>query len=44
MTIKLFELRDTATFIPIFAFDINGADGYLAKRAGYLDRCIVMGS
>lgn len=48
MKIKLFELRDRATFIPIFAFEASKYSGteeenYLLGRAGYGGSCIVVG-
>lgn len=43
MEIKKFELRDYMTFIPIIAIKISGADGWLARRAGYESSCILMG-
>ncbi len=41
--IKHFEIRDRATFIPCFAFDVVG-DSYLTRMAGYGDRCIMFGN
>ena len=35
MTIKLFEIRDAATFIPAMAIRVSGDDGYLMRRAGF---------
>lgn len=35
MNVKLFELRDHATFIPAIAIQVSGDDGWLAQRAGY---------
>lgn len=35
MESKLLEIRDAATFIPALAVKISGADGYLARRAGF---------
>lgn len=32
---KLLEIRDAATCIPVLCTSICGADGYLARRAGY---------
>ena len=43
MIIKLVELRDSMTFVPAVAIEITGADGPLARRAGYRDRCILFG-
>lgn len=40
MTPKLLEVRDAATFIPVLAVSISSADGYLAQRAGFGNRCI----
>lgn len=42
MEIKLFEVRDSATFIPVIGITISGADGYLARRAGFGSRCIYL--
>lgn len=35
MQTKLFEIRDTGTFIPAIATRINGAEHYLLRHAGY---------
>ena len=35
MTIKLFEIRDRATFIPAMAIQVSKADGWLMWRAGF---------
>jgi len=35
MTMKFVEIRDRATFIPAVAFQIDGADDYLARRVGF---------
>lgn len=35
MTSKFVEIRDFATLIPAVAIQIAGADGYLARRAGF---------
>lgn len=35
MTVKLFEIRDSMTFIPVMAIRVSGADGYLMRRAGF---------
>ena len=43
MEIKLFEIRDVATFIPAIAISLERADGYLVRRAGYGHRCIMLG-
>ena len=49
MEIKLFEIRDSATFTPAIAIDMSIAtmtrkEGYLAGRAGYsLNRLILFG-
>lgn len=43
MKTKLIEVRDRMTFIPALAIEVSGADGALARRAGYGDRCIVFG-
>ena len=32
---KLLEVRDSATFIPIVAIELNGEDHYLLRHAGY---------
>lgn len=32
---KLLEIRDAGTFIPIIAVELNGADHYLLRHAGY---------
>lgn len=40
MTAKWFEVRDSMTFIPALAIAVSGADGYLARRAGFGERCI----
>lgn len=37
MEIKLFEIRDIATFVPAMAIRVSGADGYLMRRAGFGD-------
>jgi hypothetical protein len=46
--LKLFELRDAATFIPIFAFRCrpsNQPEGYLLRRSGFgtVSPCVIMG-
>ena len=33
--VKLFEIRDRATFIPAMAIQVSGEDGYLMRRAGF---------
>jgi len=33
--VKLFEIRDRATFIPAMAIRVSGDDGYLMRRAGF---------
>lgn len=43
METKTFEVRDRATFIPMLAIEVSGADGYLARSAGYGDALILMG-
>lgn len=50
MKLKLLELRDHATFIPIFAFrcrEENEAQRYLLSRAGFGprgdSRCVIVG-
>ncbi len=49
MEVKLFEVRDSATFIPAIAIDMSTmhmpeAERYLASRVGYgLDRLILFG-
>lgn len=43
MKTKLIEVLDRMTFIPALAVEVSGSDGYLARRAGYADRCIVFG-
>ena len=40
METKLLEIRDSATFIPVLAISISREDGYLARRAGFGERCI----
>lgn len=45
--IKLFEIRDRATFIPVFAFraftlGCNEAEYYLWRRSGYADNSLIM--
>ena len=47
---KLFEIRDTGTFIPAIAsriapydFESNSPERYLARRAGYGDALILLG-
>ena len=40
MITKLFEIRDSMTFIPVLAVAISDADGFLARRAGFGSRCI----
>jgi hypothetical protein len=35
METKLLEIRDAGTLIPALAIKISGADGYLARRAGF---------
>jgi hypothetical protein len=40
MTVKLLEIRDRATCIPAMAVSIEGADGYIARRAGFESRMI----
>jgi hypothetical protein len=32
---KLLEVRDSGTFIPIIAVELNGEDHYLLRHAGY---------
>ena len=49
MELKLFEIRDSGTFIPMFAFkfaDMTEQEIYLAGRSGYGEECplIVFGS
>lgn len=51
MKIKLFELRDKATFIPIFAFraraetDFTEQENYLFRRSGFSfeNDCVILG-
>lgn len=48
MEVKTFEVRDRATFIPcigirIGAFETEGADQYLVRRAGYGDPIVLFG-
>lgn len=43
MEIKLFEVRDIATFIPCIAIELSGHDGFLARRAGYGEPCVLFG-
>ena len=33
--VKQFEVRDAATFIPVLAVKLSGANGYLIRRAGF---------
>lgn len=33
---KLFEIRDTGTFIPVLVTRITAYDGYLVRRAGFM--------
>lgn len=42
MTTKFVEIRDRGTFVPALAFSIEGADHYLARRAGFGDRMIYL--
>lgn len=42
METKLFEIRDSATFIPALGIRIEGNDGYLARRAGFGRPCIYL--
>jgi len=35
MTIKLFEIRDRATCIPVMCIEVTGSDGWLLRRAGF---------
>lgn len=35
MTHKLLEIRDRGTCIPALAIEVSGADGFLARRAGF---------
>lgn len=42
METKLFEIRDAGTFIPALGVSISRRDGYLARRAGFGDRCIYL--
>lgn len=49
MIIKLFEIRDRATFIPCFAFStisMNVEQDYLLRRAGYApdSHCVMFGN
>jgi hypothetical protein len=39
---KFIEIRDAGTFIPALAIPISREDGYLARRAGFGDRCIYL--
>lgn len=43
MQTKMLEVRDSATTIPALAIAVEGSDGWLARRAGYGDRCILFG-
>lgn len=42
MKTKLLEIRDRGTFIPALAVEVSGADGWLARSAGYGHRCILL--
>lgn len=42
MTTKFVEIRDRHTFVPALAFSIEGADHYLARRAGFHSRMIYL--
>lgn len=42
METKFIEIRDRSTFIPAFAFSIDGSDHYLARRAGFQSRLIYL--
>lgn len=42
METKLFEIRDTATFIPALGIRIEGNDGYLARRADFGGPCVYL--
>lgn len=42
MTQKFVEIRDRGTFISALAISISGADGYLARRAGFGDTTCVL--
>lgn len=42
METKLFEIRDSATFIPAIGIRIEGNDGYLARRAGFGAPCVYL--
>lgn len=44
MEVKLFEVRDKGTFLPIVAMAVSYEDGFLARRAGYGDRLILLGN
>ena len=35
MKVKLFEIRDRATFIAAMAIRVSGEDGWLMRRAGF---------
>ena len=40
-TVKLFEVRDAGTFIPVMCIECKG-DSYLMRRAGFVDRMILL--
>jgi len=42
MDTKFIEIRDRHTFVPAFAFSIDGSDHYLARRAGFGHRMIYL--
>lgn len=42
MDTKFVEIRDRGTFIPALAFSIEGADHYLARRAGFGARMVYL--
>ena len=46
MQVKLFEIRDRATFIPVFAISTrpaNDAQHYLLRRDGWTDTGVIVG-
>ena len=43
MKTKLLEIRDRMTMIPAIAVQISGADGPLARAAGYGSACVLFG-
>jgi hypothetical protein len=39
---KLFEIRDECTCISALATRVSGEDGWLVRRAGFRDLCIIL--